>query len=116
MVEVLDTGFDLLVQFLHQLVRFLGIEFGDTNHPDIKQFLNILGAYFTDELRFERCESLVNECNRFLFAGGILVTFLLIDTVFDEDFLEGGIEILLFKFGFLDFQFPFEEGFGVVAG
>ena len=36
MVEILDAGFDLLLQVLHQLVRFLGVELGDSDHAYLK--------------------------------------------------------------------------------
>ena len=35
-VEVLDARFDLLLEVLHQFVRFLGVELGDTDHADIE--------------------------------------------------------------------------------
>ena len=35
-VQVLDARLDLLLQFLHQFVRFLGVELGDTDHADLE--------------------------------------------------------------------------------
>ena len=66
MVEVLDASFDFLLQIFHQFVRFLGVELSDADHADLEQFLNILGAYLADELRFKRREGSVNELNQFL--------------------------------------------------
>ena len=64
---------------------------------------------------FEGLEGIVHELDEFLFIGCVLITFLLVDAVLDEDFLEGGIEIFLLQFAFLYLQFPFEKGFGVVG-
>ena len=114
-VEVLDAGLDLLLQVLHQLVRFLGVELRDAEHLDLEQFLDILGAHLADQLRLEGREGTVHELDQFLFAQRVLVAFLFIDAVLDEDLLEGGIEIFLFQFGFLDLQFPLEQCLRVVA-
>ena len=61
MVEILNTSFDFLLEVLHQFVSFLGVELGDTNHSDLEKFLDILGADFANELRFERREGLIHE-------------------------------------------------------
>ena len=114
-VKILDAGFDLLLQILHQFVRFLRVELGDTNHSDLKEFLDIFGAHLADKLRFERRERFVYKLNQFLFVRCVLVSFLLIDTVLNKDLLQRGIEIFLFEFAFLYLEFPFEERFGVVA-
>ena len=116
MVEVLDAGFDLLLQILHQFVRFLGVELGDTDHSDLEQFLDILGPYFANELRFEGREGIINKGYQFLLVRSVLIPLLLIDTVLDEDFLEGSIEVFLFEFAFLNLEFPFEQGFGILGG
>ena len=115
MVEVLHASFDFLLEILHQFVRFLGIELGDTNHSDLKELFNILGAYLADELRFERREGFIHELNEFLFRSGVFVSLLLINTVLNENLLQRGIEIFLFQFAFLDLQFPFKQGLGVIG-
>ena len=62
-----------------------------------------------NELRFEGREGVVHKLNEFLFGRCVLIAFLLIDTVLNEDFLQRGIEILLLQFAFLNLEFPFEE-------
>ena len=116
MVEVLDAGLDFFLQILHQFVRFLGIELGNADHAYLKQFLDIFVAHLTDKQVLERRQRLIDKLNQFLFVRRILVAFLFVDTVFDEDFLQRGIEIFLLEFTLLDLQFPFEQRFGVLAG
>ena len=115
MVEILDTGFDLLLQVLHQLVRFLGVEFGDTDHADLEEFLDILGADFPDQLRFEGRERFIHIGDELLLVRRILIPLLFIDAVLNKDLLQRGIEIFLLQFAFLNLQFPFQKGFGVIG-
>ena len=115
-VEVLHARFDLLLQVLHQFVRLLGVELGDTDHADLEELLDIFGAHLADELRFEGREGGIDELDEFLLVRRRLVALLLIDTVLDEDLLQRGVEILLLQLGFLYLQLPFEERLGVIRG
>ena len=115
MVEVLLALFDLFGQILHQLVCFLGVELGDTDHADLKQSFYIFAAHLADELALPRFECLVYKRDQFLFVCRVLISLLFIDAVLDEYFLQRGIEVFLFQFTFFDLQLPFEQCFGVVG-
>ena len=116
MVEVLDARLDLLLQLLHQLVRLLGVELRDAQHPDLKEFLDIFAPHLTDQLGLERRQRLVHKRNQLLLVRRVLVTLLFIDAVLDEDLLQRGVEIFLLQLAFLDLQLPFQQRFGVLRG
>ena len=80
--------FDFLIEVLHQLVGFFGVELRDTNHADVEEFLDILAFHIANEFGFERFEGFVHESNQFLFIGRCFVAFLLIDTILDKDTLQ----------------------------
>ena len=113
-LQVIDGILDLTVDILHQLIRLLGIKTGDTNHAYLEQSLDIFPLHLAQQAGLERFQSLVNEPDKFLLIGRILIFGLLVDTILDEYLLQRSIEILLFQLAFLDLQLPFQECFGVV--
>ena len=114
MCEVfLGLGY-LFLQVSHEVVGFLGVELGDANHADFEEAFDIFSPDFTDEFVFPRREGMVNKLNQFVLVGCCFVSFLFVDALFDEDFLEAGEEELFFQFAFEDLEFPAEQVFGVV--
>ena len=98
----------------HQLICLVLVEFQDALHLDLQQFEDILFGDLTDHLRIIRCQSLVD-----MFTDGIdsrcLFEFLiLIDTLLDEDFLQGIEMQLLQEFILSDLQFLSDEAFGTI--
>ena len=87
MIQVLDASLDLLLQLFHQLIRFLGVELGDTQHLDLKQALDIFRPNLPDQLGLKRRQGLVHERNQLLLVRRVLVALLFIDTVLNENLL-----------------------------
>ena len=82
--QVLLTGFYLLLEVAHQLIRLLRVELRDTNHPYLKQFLDILLPYFAYQLRFPRRQGFVHKRNQLLLVRRRLVALFLIDSVLNK--------------------------------
>ena len=88
----------------HQLVGLVLAELQNTLHPDFQQFKDIVLRDFTDEGGVIGRQSFID-----MFANGVegrcLFKFLvLIDALFDEDFLQRLEVVLLQKFVLADFQ------------
>jgi tetratricopeptide (TPR) repeat protein len=78
-------------------------------------YKDIQARILMDRGMFDESERIINEFDEGFFVRRLLIAFLFIDTVFDKDLLQRGVEIFLFEFSFFYLEFPFEERFGIIG-
>ena len=97
--------FDIRFQLGNKLVRLILVELQDTRHLYLHKLEDIFLSHFAYKLRIERCQPFVD-----MFACGIHILSLfellvLVDTLFDEDFLQRSEMQGFQRFVALDVQF-----------
>ena len=95
--QVLQVAIDLVdlcLDACHQLVGFVLVEFQDALHLDLQQFEDIVLGDLTHQAGVVGCQSLVDMLADSIHVGCVLELLVFVDTLFDEDFLQG-IEMIL---------------------
>ena len=105
MSQMIVYFFDIRFQLGNKLVCLILVELQDTRHLYLHKLEDIFLSHFAYKLRIERCQPFVD-----MFACGIHVLSLfellvLVDTLFDEDFLQRSEMQGLQRFVALDVQF-----------
>ena len=96
---------DLCLQAGHELVGLVFAELQDALHLDLQQFEDVVLGYFAYQGRVVWGETLVDMLTDGVDRGCLFKLLILVDALFDEDFLQR-LEVQLFKeFVFADLEF-----------